>query len=614
VNLKEKFLAVHECVLHTIKTENFIIKLLGEPSCFQFESNVKLLPSGREQIEFQMWSDTPARPPVLFFFWEMKQVDTQLSWHPNCGSRRNIPPNWAFDGVECKSSRNAPLLSLFNIAGENRLTFYLLDALNSSFIAVGVSEESGMVECLISLFTETMAPLTRYETCLFLDQRSLLYYRVLADAVDVWAAQGGFSPMEAPQHARLPVYSTWYSYHQAMEPAVLEDECKIAKAMGMEAIIVDDGWQTTDNSRGYAYCGDWEVTQEKFPDFKAHVARVHEIGLKYVVWFSVPFVGIYTKAHQQFKDMYLDPDKEQALWHILDPRFPEVRQYLLELYTNFTEEYDIDGFKLDFIDSFQFSSTTEHSLGEGRDIDSLAEAIDRLLTDVVAALKALKPGVLIEFRQRYIGPVMRKYGNMLRVGDVPNDFQGNRVGMVDVRLLAGNTPVHADMIMWHSEDSVESAAMQLVHTLFAVPQISVRLEEMPESHHNMLRFYLNFWREQQDVLLSGEFMPEEPGALYPVVQARTGEKLIAACYSGRLIDLRGKMPKEIFVVNGTLNDELLVNFTEDPGARRLQIWDCQGELLQEIEVDFYAEPYMIAIPPAGVLKLTEMKERGFLSS
>ena len=28
----------------------------------------------------------------------------------------------------------------------------------------------------------------------------------------------------------------------------------------MESIIVDDGWQTDDNNRGYAYCGDWAVT------------------------------------------------------------------------------------------------------------------------------------------------------------------------------------------------------------------------------------------------------------------------------------------------------------------------------------------------------------------
>jgi hypothetical protein len=68
------------------------------------------------------------------------------------------------------------------------------------------------------------------------------------------------------------------------------------------------------------------------------------------------------------------------------------------------------------------------------------------------------------------------------------------------------------------------------------------------------------------------------------------------------------MPEQIFVVNGTFHDELVIAFNDDPGARILQIWDCEGELLQELEMDFYAEPYMISIPPAGVLKLTEMKE------
>ncbi|MCD6475787.1 MAG: hypothetical protein J7K85_05915, partial [Anaerolineaceae bacterium] len=102
MNVKETFLKVRGNVLHTIQTENFTITLAGEASDFQFESSVKMLPSGREQIEFQMWSGSPARPPQLFFFWEMKQVDTHLRWHPNCGTRRSIPPNWAFDGVECK--------------------------------------------------------------------------------------------------------------------------------------------------------------------------------------------------------------------------------------------------------------------------------------------------------------------------------------------------------------------------------------------------------------------------------------------------------------------------------------------------------------------------------
>ncbi|NSW54097.1 MAG: alpha-galactosidase [Anaerolineae bacterium] len=588
-------------------SQEFSVNVLGEESPFQYAFETRLLPSGREQITIRMRSEAPARPPRVYLMWQFPQVDTHLLWHSACGHRRSIPPNWAAQGVHSKSSRNAPVLSLYSLSGENRLTFALADALNPAFLGAGVSEETGTIDCAVVLFTETTAPFTSYETSLYIDRRALPFHRVLADAAELWAGLGGYTPAPVPEHARLPMYSSWYSYHQVLDPAALEAECQLAKQLGMEAIIVDDGWQTTDNARGYAYCGDWEVTPEKFPDFKAHVARVHALGLKYVLWFSVPFVGVHSKAYERFQGMFLDPESATHGWHTLDPRFPQVREYLVELYKSFITRYDIDGFKLDFIDSFVLRPETEHSTGGGRDMDSLAEAVDRLLTDVTAALRALKPEVLIEFRQAYIGPVMRKYGNMLRAGDVPNDFHGNRIGTVDVRLLAAETAVHADMVMWHPADSVESAAMQLVHTLFAVPQVSVRLAEIPEAHRRMVAFYLRFWREQRDVLLDGTFLPEEPGALYPVVQAVTKTRHLAACYSGRLVDLKGDMPQEIFVVNGTLNEELVIHFSDDPGARKLEIWDCQGELLQELEMDFYAEPYMIAIPPAGVLKLTEIK-------
>ncbi|MFP4199622.1 MAG: hypothetical protein ACLFSO_08540 [Halanaerobium sp.] len=36
----------------------------------------------------------------------------------------------------------------------------------------------------------------------------------------------------------------------------IEKEAEQAKKFGCEAVIVDDGWQTEDSSRGYAYCGD----------------------------------------------------------------------------------------------------------------------------------------------------------------------------------------------------------------------------------------------------------------------------------------------------------------------------------------------------------------------
>ena len=43
----------------------------------------------------------------------------------------------------------------------------------------------------------------------------------------------------------------------------------------------------------------------------------------------------------------------------------------------------------------------------------------------------------------YIGPAMRKYGNIFRAHDCPNDAQSNLTRTIDLRLLSGNTAVRA---------------------------------------------------------------------------------------------------------------------------------------------------------------------------
>jgi hypothetical protein len=75
---------------------------------------------------------------------------------------------------------------------------------------------------------------------------------------------------------------------------------------------------------------------------------------------------------------------------------------------------------------------------------------------------------------------MRKYGNMFRAGDCPNDCASNRLRTLEIRLLCGNTAAHMDMLVWHHDDPVDRAALQILHALFAVPQISVMLDRLPE--------------------------------------------------------------------------------------------------------------------------------------
>ena len=120
------------------------------------------------------------------------------------------------------------------------------------------------------------------------------------------------------------------------------------------------------------------------------------------------------------KTLYVDEGLKAA---VLDPRFPEVREYLIAAYERALRDWDIDGFKFDFIDLFRIRGT-DPAVAEGyagRDCRGVPEAVERLLTDAMARLKGLKPDLLVEFRQPYVSAAIRRYGNMFRAGvqDVP---------------------------------------------------------------------------------------------------------------------------------------------------------------------------------------------------
>lgn len=247
-------------------------------------------------------------------------------------------------------------------------------------------------------------------------------------------------------------------------------------------------------------------------------------------------------------------------------------------------DWDLDGFKLDFVDSFYTAREAEGQKDEdwrSRDTGSVPEAVDLLLSGVLSRLRQLKPDIMIEFRQNYTGPLMRKYGNMFRAADCPNDALQNRMHTIDIRLICGDTAAHADMLMWNPEEPVEAAALQFINILFAVPQISVRLDTLPEPHKAMLGFWLSFWREHRDVLLDGRLEPVSPELLYPLVIARTAQKWVFAAYHDTVIPLAGDLPGLVLVINGTLNPRLVLELDRDPGLLLVNIRDCRGTVIAD---------------------------------
>ncbi len=573
------------------------VKLDGGGGGFRGSLSTSTLESAVELVHLRIESDEAGRPPVFRLSWSHPLVAVHGFWHAGAGYDKGLRVDWG-KGIYSKATSGAPVGCLYDLEGRNRLTFALSDALNPVTFHAGVHEETGEASCWVRLFDEPPAPLGVYETTLMLDTRDFPYHETLSDVSRWWAGLPGYEPAGVPETARLPMYSTWYSFHQDFDPRRVEEQCRLAKELGCEAVIVDDGWQTTSNERGYAHTGDWEPAPEKIPDMRAHVDRVHALRMKFLLWYSVPFVGLQSGAWNRFSGMLLQEIKRLGAG-VLDPRFPEVREFLIETYESALREWDLDGFKLDFVDSFGTSQRT----GGGRDFEGVPEAVDRLLEDTIVRLRRTKPDVMVEFRQSYVGPLMRKYGNMFRAMDCPNDAVENRMHTLDIRLLCGDTATHSDMLMWHPEDPVHSAALQLVNVLFGVPQISVLLDRIPPEHVEMLRFWLGFWREHRDVFLDGALEPLHPEAIYPVVLAHTESKLAAAAYANAVVPLEGEVPATLLVVNGTLEEGVVVYLADDAGTRGVEVHDCRGRVTRTDSIELETGLHQIDIPPAGVAVL-----------
>ncbi|MDQ4129042.1 MAG: alpha-galactosidase [Actinomycetota bacterium] len=578
----------------TVRAGGHEVRLEGGGESFRGTLSSETPEEGVELIHLRIESDEAGRPPVFRLVWTHQIVEVHGYWHPGAGPDKGLAVSWA-PGWRSKATSSAPVGCLYSLGGRNRLTLALSDALNAVSVKVGVEEETAELLCSVSIFEEPTAPLTGYEATLRLDTRDIPYHEALSAVGRWWAGLPGYEPAPVPENARLPMYSTWYSFHQDLDPGRVEEQCRLAKDLGCGAVIVDDGWQTTSNERGYAYTGDWEVAPEKVPDMREHVARVHALGMEFLLWYSVPFVGVHSRAWERFSGMLLGEDERLGAG-VLDPRFPEVRELLIGTYEAALREWDLDGFKLDFVDSFGSSE----ELGGGRDYDGVPEAVDRLLTDTMERLGGIKPDIMVEFRQSYVGPLMRKYGNMFRAMDCPNDALENRMHTIDIRLLCGETAAHSDMLMWHPDDPVESAALQLVNVLFSVPQLSVLLDRIPPEHVEMLGFWLAFWREHRDVLLDGALEPHRPEAIYPVVLARTDKKLVAASYAEAVVSLRGELPPTLIVVNGTLDDNVVLDLERDAGTRAFEARDCSGRVVRTGSVELAQGLHKMGVPAAGV--------------
>lgn len=531
-------------------------------------------------------------PEPFMIEWNFSAKDVYSTWSPSLGWIPGLYFEWGKLENKSRLALWMPLQQLISSKGMNKLNISVSDVDTPVSIRTGIREEDATFACEIEFFTVPTAATDSYSAVIRLDMRDIPYYDSIYDTTEWWETDCGYTPAYVPEYARLPMDSLWYSFHQELDREKIIKECKLSKQLGMETVIIDDGWQTDDNNRGYAFCGDWKAAGKKMGDMSSLVDEIHNVGMKVMLWYSVPFVGIHSEKYEEFRDMFLDESGNRKTYFALDPRYKKVRDYLVGIYTDAVKNWKLDGLKLDFIDSFNLKGKSLED-DPRRDYSSLEDAIHALMSEVKKKLTAIDPDILIEFRQSYVGPSIRKYGNMLRVGDCPCDMLKNRVNIVKLRLTSGKTAVHSDMIMWNVEDSAENAALQFVSVLYSVPQISMLIDKLPESHYKMLKYYISFWREWRAVLLDGKLTAKNPESEYSMVSSVLGDKEVVTSYTDTVIPVTAE---QTVAVNGTAGNSIILKCAKD---KKYTVVSCTGEELSQGIVESDLEE--ISVPKSGMI-------------
>ena len=523
---------------------------------------------------------------------EFPAVELYSAWTPASDHERYVGRNWRKPQFESRLASFMPLLVFSTKRNVTAFSVALSDIKTPIRVGYGIEQYQCDMEIDFSFFCNLTNPMTSYETVLRVDRRPLDFASTVRSA-RAWYSDLGYRAAVAPDAARAPLYSTWYSYHQEVDEASLLRECRAARKLGMRTIIVDDGWQNERHAPLYDFVGDWRPARNKFRSMRGFVEKVHAIGMKVMLWFSVPFVGFYAKRHAEFEGKYLE-SSDRLHASILDPRYPETRAFTVSLYENAMREWDLDGLKLDFINNIRSNGEVR----EGMDFTSVEDATEQLLREIYRALTAIRPDALIEFRAPYMGPIVTAYSNMMRVLDCPDDHLVNRASSLDLRLTSDTCAVHSDMIEWRREEPKEAVATQLWGVLFSVPQISVRMAELTPEQRATLRNFLNFRVAHAEAIDRGTLTLNAPETFYSLALAETDRETVGVTFAENVFAPRRPMT-------------YLVNLTPAPIVLktdrrcRFSVTDCTGKRLGRARVT-RAALTEVDVPLGGMLTVEQL--------
>ncbi len=151
---------------------------------------------------------------------------------------------------------------------------------------------------------------------------------------------------------RPVLINSWEAAYFDIDSEKLLDFAVAAKELGIDMLVMDDGWFGHRND-DKSSLGDWYVNREKFPNgLTPFIDKVHEIGLKFGIWFEPEMISPDSDLFKAHPDMCVHAKGREPMLgrtqYVLDVSRKDVRDLVWEQLNAILSTNKIDYVKWDF--------------------------------------------------------------------------------------------------------------------------------------------------------------------------------------------------------------------------------------------------------------------------
>lgn len=146
--------------------------------------------------------------------------------------------------------------------------------------------------------------------------------------------------------------NNWEGTGMDFDDNKLIEIAKWAKDVGIEMLVMDDGWFGNRND-DTSSLGDWEVNENKLKGgLGSLITRIKSLGLKFGIWYEPEMISPDSELYRAHPDWCIHvPNRENSVGrdqYVIDMTRNDIRDYLFNKMSEVLGNYDIDYIKWDF--------------------------------------------------------------------------------------------------------------------------------------------------------------------------------------------------------------------------------------------------------------------------